>query len=688
MNEFRLIASLAMFIGATGASPAGDSTAARAWPGKDWSRVSPAEAGLDEAKLVAARDYALTGGGSGYVVRGGKLVLSWGDPAARYDLKSSTKSIGAAALGIAILDGKMRLEDKARKLHPTLGTPPESNLETGWLDEITVLHLASQTAGFEKPGGYTKLLFRPGTQWDYSDANPNWLAECITLAYRRDLDELLFERLFAPIGIRRADLVWRDNAYRPHLIEGIKRREFGSGLSANVDAMARFGLLWLREGEWDGARILPREFIDRARTSIPGIPGLPVRNPKDYGRAAEHYGLLWWNNADGRLEGVPRDACWSWGLYDSLIVLLPSLDMVVARAGKSWERAPGAGHYDVLEPFLGPIAAAARAGATEGATAPRSSAPYPPSPALKGIEWAPASSILRMAKGSDNWPITWADDDALYTAYGDGNGFEPFLEEKLSLGLARITGMPPDIHGENIRSGTAEARGDGRLGRKASGMLCAGGVLYMLARNAGNSQLGWSADHGATWAWADWKFTEGFGCPTFLNSGKDDAGARDGFAYVYSPDSDGAYERADRFVLARAPRERLRERAAWEFFAKLDPAGRPLWSRDARERGAVFSDPGGCYRSGITYDTPLRRYLWCQIGAGADPRYAGGLAIFDAPEPWGPWTMVFRADPWDVGPGESASFPAKWISPDGLTAHLVFSGEDRFSVRRGTLILR
>ena len=63
----------------------------------------------------------------------------------------------------------------------------------------------------------------------------------------------------------------------------------------------------------------------------------------------------------------------------------------------------------------------------------------------------PASTIVRQAKGSDNWPLTWGDDDALYAAYGDGNGFEPRTKEKLSLGLARITGEPDGFRAENER---------------------------------------------------------------------------------------------------------------------------------------------------------------------------------------------------------------------------------------------
>jgi hypothetical protein len=72
-------------------------------------------------------------------------------------------------------------------------------------------------------------------------------------------------------------------------------------------------------------------------------------------------------------------------------------------------------------------------------------------------------------------------------------------------------------------------------------------------------------------------------------------------------------------------------------------------------------------------------------GKGADTRFEGGLAVYDAPEPWGPWTTAYFAERWDVGPGESASFPAKWMSADGRTAHLVFSGDDSFAVRKATL---
>jgi len=328
------------------------------WPLPEWAKAEPRDVGMDAAQLRKARDYARTGGGSGYITRHGRLVMAWGDRQRRYDLKSTTKSIGVTALGLAIADGKLRLEDKVVQHHPTFAVPPDSNTTTGWIDRVTIRHLATQTAGFEKPGGYKKLIFAPGTKWSYSDGGPNWLAECITLEYRRDVAELLFERVFTPLGIGRDDLTWRRNAYRDAAIDGIPRREFGSGVSANVDAMARIGYLYLRKGQWRGQQVLPSEFVAVASQPIRSIVGLPEVDPDRYGNASDHYGLLWWNNGDGTLQHVPRDAFWSWGLYDSLIVVIPSLDIVAARAGKSWQR-KWDGHYDVLKPFLAPIVASA-----------------------------------------------------------------------------------------------------------------------------------------------------------------------------------------------------------------------------------------------------------------------------------------------------------------------------------------
>jgi len=139
-------------------------------------------------------------------------------------------------------------------------------------------------------------------------------------------------------------------------------------------------------------------------------------------------------------------------------------------------------------------------------------------------------------------------------------------------------------------------------------------------------------------------------------------------------------------VMARVAKNQISVRDAYEFFKGLDSHGKPVWVKDITGRGAVFSNPAGCGRSGITYNPGLKRYLWCQI----DPysrhpqgsRFQGGFGIYEATEPWGPWHTVFYTKDWDVGPGDTSSFPVKWMSKDGKTAYLVFSGNDSFSVRK------
>ena len=205
-------------------------------------------------------------------------------------------------------------------------------------------------------------------------------------------------------------------------------------------------------------------------------------------------------------------------------------------------------------------------------------AAYPPSPVIKSIHWAPKESIVRMAQDSDNWPLTWADDDSLYTAYGDGYGFEPKVPDKLSLGFAKVDGGPTDFRGINIRSPSGEQKGSGRKGKKASGMLMVGGILYLWVRNAGNSQLALSSDHGKTWKWCDWKFTTSFGCPTFLNFGKNYAGAGMGTSMSIRPTATAPMTRPTAWCWPGCRKSR-------------SPSGKPTNSSRAWTRAAVRFGP-------------------------------------------------------------------------------------------------
>jgi hypothetical protein len=324
--------------------------------------------------------------------------------------------------------------------------------------------------------------------------------------------------------------------------------------------------------------------------------------------------------------------------------------------------------------------------ATPTPAPPVNGAPYPQSPVITGMSWAPVAEIARISGNADNWPITWADDGNLYTAFGDGSGFDNSTP-RLSLGFAKVAGMPQGAVGTNIRS-SGEQYGDGSAGKKASGMLMVDGVVYMWVRNAVSGkqcQLAWSNDRGSTWTWSNWTFAE-FGTCTFINYGQNYAGARDEYIYMVTHDNPSAYTPADRFILTRVPKGRVTDRQAYEFFVRRSADGGAEWSSDIGQRGAVFTHAGKARRSGISYNAALGRYLWWQgISHEGDERLSGGFGVYDAPEPWGPWTTVYYTAEWDVGPGETASFPTKWMSADGQTVHLVFSGNDRFSIRRATL---
>jgi hypothetical protein len=164
-----------------------------------------------------------------------------------------------------------------------------------------------------------------------------------------------------------------------------------------------------------------------------------------------------------------------------------------------------------------------------------------------------------------------------------------------------------------------------------------------------------------------------FGSPAFLNFGRNYSGARDEYVCTYSQDGPSAYESDSGLILARVPKSKIRDRSAWEFFVDKD-----VWTPDITKRGHVFSYPANCQRVDVVDDPEIRRYL---MALGYD--HSGAWGLFDAPEPWGPWTTVLHRQ-WDIQGTHGYRLPAKWISPDGLSLTLVFSGtkpNDAFCTR-------
>jgi hypothetical protein len=313
------------------------------------------------------------------------------------------------------------------------------------------------------------------------------------------------------------------------------------------------------------------------------------------------------------------------------------------------------------------------------------------------------------APGSDLWPVTWGPDDHLYAAWGDGGGFGGTDSDgRVALGFARIEGGPKNWHGFNVNGGkNPEHPASFPRKGKTSGLAFVDGVLYTTVNLEDGTWpdvdhvLAWSTNQGATWTKAEWLFAKGpgnFQPAKFASFGKDYTGLPDalaGYVYLYGPRQSSDGGSGNRLYLARAPRIRLRERGAYEFFQKLDAVGVPVWVAEVVLAQPVFSDPNGVSPGAVVYDPGLKRFLLTCFHVGP-----GQLGIFDAPNPWGPWTTIAYYEDWGrmgaEGEGLTCGFPQKWMSADGLTLWSIFSvygngakrginAHDKFNVIKATL---
>jgi CubicO group peptidase (beta-lactamase class C family) len=367
------------------------------FPGASWETRAPAELGMNEVKLEEAKAYALTRNGAGLIVRNGYVVSSWGRTTDRFPVFSVTKAIGSLLLGHAVKSNSVTLDAKAQSYYQDFGTNPVTNIDTGWLDDVTIEELATHSSGFEKLGSAPRLKFQPASRWVYSDGAANWLADVLTVKYNEDLASVLKREFLDHLGIGLVQpgagggIDWRAVSAddpRGATIGAVPRRHFNGGISAHVDALARIGLLLERNGTWNGSQLLQPEFIAKLATPAAGIAGLPISDTggapdENFPNATAHHGLYWWNNADGTLPNVPRDAFWAWGRGDHLIVVIPSMHVVAARTSSranegadrlqpwAWKdtcQETMCAHYDAIDPFLTPIAQSITGGAAPAVT--------------------------------------------------------------------------------------------------------------------------------------------------------------------------------------------------------------------------------------------------------------------------------------------------------------------------------
>lgn len=686
-----------------------------------WQYASPESQGLSGAKLDKLAEVLEEKGTKKLlVIRNDRIVYEWyaqgwSDTTRNHYTASLAKAlVGGLSLLSALDDGFIFLDAPACNYIPSW---KKDNLKS----KITIRQLATHTSGIEDaeaspdqlndiiskglnhhmdlPGwkgmfwrqdpdpflmarDSAPVVFTPGEKFAYSNPGMGLLTYAVTASLNYpscdNLRDYLKKRIYDPLGIK--DSEYSIGYGKTFNLDGLKLVPSWGGGNFSANGVARIGMLMLHKGNWQGKQLIDSANIETVTrywaTALPSEGRTENTEPGNLQNPFPAPTAGWYSNYDGIWNSVPRDAFAGGGAGNQHLLVVPSMNLIIVRMGDNlYDEAKGEGYWLGAEKYLfNPVMDAII------------SPPYPESDL--SVDFDPESNVVRLASGSDNWPSTWANDDNLYTAYGDGNGFSPGTDIKLSLGLAKVSGYPPLVHGNNLRSPSGERVGQGKFGEKASGMIMIDGTLYMLLRNSRNARLIWSYDQGKTWSEAPWLFDVSFGCPGFINSGRDNNWSEDDYVYIYSTDEESAYKNSDSFVMARVAKNEITEWKKYEFFEGFGAQQTPLWTGDIRKRKPVFLNPGKCYRSGMTYNKGLKRYLWSQTiqlsssVEPSDPRIRGGLGIFESEHPWGPWKTVFYTRDWDMGPGESSSIPCKWISQDGKTCWFLFSGKDCFSLRK------
>ncbi len=315
--------------------------------------------------------------------------------------------------------------------------------------------------------------------------------------------------------------------------------------------------------------------------------------------------------------------------------------------------------------------------------------PYPPSSVISGVSFD-FSTHVRKAPGSDNWPLTWAADDHQYTSWGDGGGFSGTSTAcRVSLGFGRLEGAARGFVGHDLWGDPSCADHPAQFGGKTRTVAAIDGALYFwgspgsdvtgldyqrLYKSTNNA--GSFTNTGVEWTFADHRI----GLFAILQFAKDYQGARDAYVYIYAARIQAylwATQKPGEIYLIRVPKTQIADQSQYQFFKGKDGGGNPLWGAYA-ERQPVFADPNGVMRSSAIYNSGLGRYL---LVTNHTSNNSGNIAIFDAPEPWGPWTTVLYATGWPSGGEVSrnvffANFSPKWWSGGGRNFVFVFTGKD------------
>ena len=274
------------------------------------------------------------GGPAGMILKNGYLVTRWGDTE-RVDMTFSvTKSFLSTTAGLAVDAGIITDVNDLVGDYIWDGT-----FDGNHNSQVTWKHLLEQNSDWSgelwdgkdwadrppREGGIdtwkNRELRTPGTFFEYNDVRVNVLAYALTHTWRKPLPQVLKEQLMDPIG---ASTSWRwfgyDDAWST--IDGLQMQSVtggghsGGGMFISAEDMARFGLLFLNNGVWDGKRLLSEAWVKAVQQ-----PSTP--NP--------NYGYMWWLNQQGarHWKNLPEHLYYAAGFGGNFIVIDQENDLVI-----------------------------------------------------------------------------------------------------------------------------------------------------------------------------------------------------------------------------------------------------------------------------------------------------------------------------------------------------------------------
>jgi CubicO group peptidase (beta-lactamase class C family) len=327
MNKLILVALLPAFvlIACSGKRPQ-DSTMARSTPESE---------GVSSASIVTFLDSVSKSRHeihSFMFLRHGKVIAeAWWKPYGpdlKHTLYSASKSFTSTAVGFAVNEKLISVEDKVISFFPN--DLPDTM--SSFLSDLRIKDLLSMSAGMEPDPTFsvisrdsnwvkgflkTPILNKPGTKFLYNSLATYMLSAIVQKVTGEKVVDYLAPRLFKPLGIQGMD--WEQD------LRGINTG--GWGLRLRTEDMAKFGQFYLQKGHWNGKQLLPASWIEEATSfKIDQAPDMP-KEKKDSSDWTQGYCYQFWRC---RYHAFRAD-----GAYGQFVIVMPGEDAVIAITAES-----------------------------------------------------------------------------------------------------------------------------------------------------------------------------------------------------------------------------------------------------------------------------------------------------------------------------------------------------------------